>query len=429
MSRNRLRDSCRFGAPGGGYLRAILHNPSIDSGRQAWREAIARVGYRLRDVWNLRGPFRHARRTVCTMSLTTVMLRVLADGVGQYGVSVDELVRGTAVLPELFGRPDGFVRRDEFEPLLCRAVALTGDDAFGLHWAERSSFAAFDLLGHVAAAVPTFADALAIIIHMYPLLSDGHELALRLEDHAATLEFSLPRCAPPSSHVREEFIVASSLRLLRRFAGSSGMPSSAHFTYAAPAHRSEYTRYFGGVERFDQPFTGMVVDRKLLDARQLCHDEELERDLRVRAEARLQRSTATRPVREAGEGLALRASLRRAWRDESGCPWTQDKRTLSPEASGHREDELSKAPDGSAVRAGKGASDRARPSDQGGRVLDGILGRDRFPPRFQNMDGDDPSCLSSGCLRWPAEQDRLTTPRAGGAVSAHWKRKSKPMDG
>ena len=225
------------------------------------------------------------------MSLTTVMLRVLAEGVGQYGVSVDELVRGTAVLPELFGRTDGFVRRDEFEPLLCRAVALTGDDAFGLHWAERSSFAAFDLLGHVAASVPTFADALAVIIHLYPLLSDGHELALRLEDHAATLEYRLSRSAPPSSHVKEEFVVASSFRLLRRFAGSSRMPSSAHFTYAAPAHRSEYTRFFGGVERFDQPFTGMVVDRKLLDARQLCHDEELERDLRVRAEARLQQST------------------------------------------------------------------------------------------------------------------------------------------
>jgi AraC-like DNA-binding protein len=309
----------------GGHSPAILHNnPPMDSRHEAWRKAIPRVGYRLPDAWNLRGPLQRGRarrlvrartryirsrhaprertvaalrvrrdRMVCTMSLTTVMLRVLADGVGQYGVSVDELVRGTVVLPELFGRPDGFVRGDEFEPLLCRAVALTGDSAFGLHWAERSSFAAFDLLGHVAAAVPTFADALAIIIHLFPLLSDGHELALHLEDHAATLEFRLPRCAPPSSHVREEFIVASSLRLLRRFAGSSGMPSSAHFTYAAPAHRSEYTRFFGGAERFEQPFTGMVVDRRLLDARQLCHDEELERDLRIRAEARLQRSTVS----------------------------------------------------------------------------------------------------------------------------------------
>jgi hypothetical protein len=84
------------------------------------------------------------------------MLRVLADAVGQYGVSVDTLVEGTTVLPELFGQPDGFVRESEIEQLLARTVALTGDDAFGLHWAERSSFAAFDLMGHVAAAVETF---------------------------------------------------------------------------------------------------------------------------------------------------------------------------------------------------------------------------------------------------------------------------------
>jgi AraC-like DNA-binding protein len=225
------------------------------------------------------------------MSVTTVILRVLADAVGQYGVSVDALVEGTGVLPELFGRPDGVIGESAMDQLLARTVSLTGDDAFGLHWAERSSFAAFDLMGHVAAAVQTFGDALGVVLHLYPLISDGNEFALRVEDREAFLEFHLPRSAPPSAYVKEEFIAASCVRLLRLFAGSSGMPSSAHFTYPAPAHRSEYTRFFGGLERFEQPFTGIVVDRKLLDTKRLWHDAELERDLRVRAEARLQRST------------------------------------------------------------------------------------------------------------------------------------------
>ena len=225
------------------------------------------------------------------MSVTTVILRVLADAVGQYGVSVDELVRGTSVLPDLFSRPEGFICESEMDQLLSRAVAVTGDDAFGLHWAERSSFAAFDLMGHVAAAVPTFGDALGVVRHLYPLISDGNEFALRLEGHAAVLEFRLPRSALPSAWVKEEFIAGSLVRLLRLFAGSRGMPSSAHFTYPAPGHRSEYARLFGGLEQFEQTFTGIVVDQALLDAKQLCHDAELERDLRVRAETRLQRST------------------------------------------------------------------------------------------------------------------------------------------
>jgi AraC-like DNA-binding protein len=225
------------------------------------------------------------------MSVTTVVLRVLADALGQYGVSVDALVDGTGVLPELFGRADGFICESEMDRLLVRAVALTGDEAFGLHWAERSSFAAFDHMGHVAAAVPTFGDALAVILHLYPLISDGNEFALRLEGQAAILEFHLPPSAPPAAHVKEEFVAATSVRLLRLFAGSNGMPSSAHFTYPAPAHLPEYARFFAGLERFEQPFTGIVVDRKLLDAARLFHDAELERDLRIRAEARLQQSS------------------------------------------------------------------------------------------------------------------------------------------
>jgi AraC-like DNA-binding protein len=225
------------------------------------------------------------------MRLTAIMLRVLADGVGLYGISVATLVHGTRVPPELFGDRDGLVAEEDFDRLVGRAVALTGDDAFGLHWAERTSFAAFDVMGHVVAAVPTFGDAIDAILHLFPLISDGNELELRLEDKSAILDYRLRRAPPPSGYVREEFIVASSVRLLRLFAGAAGAPSSAHFTYPAPAHRSEYTRVFGGIERFEQPFTGIVFDRKLLEARQLRHDAELERDLRVHAEVRLRRST------------------------------------------------------------------------------------------------------------------------------------------
>lgn len=225
------------------------------------------------------------------MRVTTVMLRVLADAVGQYGVSVDDLVRGTGVGTESFGQTDGFVLGGEFARLVSRAVELTEDVAFGLHWAERSSFAAFDLIGHVAATAPTLGDGLEALGHLYPMLSDGNEFAMRVESQTAILEFRLAPSAPPEAHVREEFIAASLVRLLRLYAGSSGMPLSVHFTYPAPPHRLEYARFFGGRERFDQSFAGIVIDRKLLEAKRLAHDAKLERDLRVLAEARLLQAT------------------------------------------------------------------------------------------------------------------------------------------
>jgi AraC-like DNA-binding protein len=63
----------------------------------------------------------------------------------------------------------------------------------------------------------------------------------------------------------------------------------ASFEHPAPSYRSEYTRLFDGVERFDQSFTGIVFDRALLSASQLNGDAELYRVLEVQAEARTAR--------------------------------------------------------------------------------------------------------------------------------------------
>ncbi len=59
------------------------------------------------------------------------------------------------------------------------------------------------------------------------------------------------------------------------------------FDYPAPPYSAEYTRIFHGAERFDQAFTGIVFDRKLLDVPQMHHDPELHAAIVSRAEKRV----------------------------------------------------------------------------------------------------------------------------------------------
>src|ERR1700733_9828730 len=51
-------------------------------------------------------------------------------------------------------QPDARVEFEQFERVLSAAVAVTGDDALGLHVAERMPEGAVDLLGHLAAHAP-----------------------------------------------------------------------------------------------------------------------------------------------------------------------------------------------------------------------------------------------------------------------------------
>jgi AraC-like DNA-binding protein len=89
-----------------------------------------------------------------------------------------------------------------------------------------------------------------------------------------------------------EFIMVGLLRMLRMLAGPPGVARSVSFEHPRPAHHGEYTRIFGGVERFAQPMTRLEFDRALLDRPQTNQHPALYMVLRAEAERALERVTA-----------------------------------------------------------------------------------------------------------------------------------------
>jgi AraC-like DNA-binding protein len=219
--------------------------------------------------------------------VSLVMVQALVDAVGEVGISREVLASASQLPLSVFGAPDGYVDEGDFARLSEHAVRITGDEAFGLHWAERALVAPFHLVGHLTAVAATFGDAVKTISRLLPLVVVGAEAELQVLGHSAVLEYRFDGASARTRHPREEFVLAASTRLLRFLAGPKGVPASVHFSYPRPAHHSEYTRVFGGAERFEQTFIGLVFDRLLLDARSPYHDADIEADLRARAEARL----------------------------------------------------------------------------------------------------------------------------------------------
>jgi AraC-like DNA-binding protein len=233
------------------------------------------------------------------VSVSIVLVRAFVEVVELAGVGREELLRTTSIDPSFLDAGDARIDYADFARLQTRALDLTGDEALGLHIAEQASEAAFDLLAHLIVHSATLREGLDLCLRFQRVFADDSELRLREKDQTATIRLSYPRTAPRSDRMHAEFVMTGVIRMIKSFAGPRTVARAVCFEHARPDHHREYTRIFGGAERFRQRNTGMDLDAKLLDRPQLHHDAELHQLLRSQAEQRLHRLTR-------GVGLAER---------------------------------------------------------------------------------------------------------------------------
>jgi AraC-like DNA-binding protein len=191
--------------------------------------------------------------------------------------------------------PEARVEFEQFERVLAAAVAVTGDDALGLHVAELMPEGAVDLLGHLAAHAPTMREAVAIASQFVSLAMDGLLLAVRDEEDTFVVRYAFPRSTPLADRLLAELLMGGAVRLARSFTGPSATPRLACFEHERPSHHREYTRIFGDNQRFGQSVTSIAFDREIADRPQMHQHRELYDLLRAEAQRRLERMTTGVP--------------------------------------------------------------------------------------------------------------------------------------
>jgi AraC-like DNA-binding protein len=222
------------------------------------------------------------------MTVSSILVRALVEVSERAGVSREALLQGTAIDPRRLEHAiDRFELRD-FERLQLRALDVTGDEALGLHLAERASEASFDLVAHLVAHAPTLRAAIEICSHFERLFMDGAHLRLRERAGTASIGLEFVRKSPRADRMLAEFAMAALLRMLEAFGGPGTRPSAVYFEHPSPAHRREYTRVFSGAERFGRDFTGLDFDARLLDRPQLHQHSALSAVLREHAQQQLE---------------------------------------------------------------------------------------------------------------------------------------------
>jgi AraC-like DNA-binding protein len=219
------------------------------------------------------------------------VVRALVEVVEMSGASGLELLRAANIPPDALDASDARLTRAESYRLCELAMDLTRDPALGMHWAERLNAHSFTPISPLLEHAATLRQAFDSLSQFHRLLTDkpGFEIV----EASDTVTVRCSKMLRESSRAQvfvSEMQVSGIFRLIRSF-GVHAKKVQVQFAYSAPGHRAEYTRVFEGMERFDQPFTGLVFPRALMEASSPHKNEDVHGALRSVAERRMLRLT------------------------------------------------------------------------------------------------------------------------------------------
>ena len=215
------------------------------------------------------------------------VVRALVHAIERAGVPRWKIIQSARLTPEALDNLDARMQRGEFYRLCEAALDLTGDPAFALHWSEQLAATALDPIASLVAHSEDLGQALQTLSQYHRLLCD--DLGYRVSEQKDQLLLHCVTLEGASERVQRFMAEATATRFmgLIRVFRSGALPERVSFELGAPAHEAEYARVFGGRAHFNEPFTGIVLDRELLSAHSAVRDAELHDSLRAFVEQRI----------------------------------------------------------------------------------------------------------------------------------------------
>ena len=287
------------------------------------------------------------------------------------------------------------------------ALDLAGDPALGLRWAERVMERGFGPLAHMLAYTENLRQGFELLSQFQSLICDETpHLLVERADAFAVRKVGWPGSSPRTRWFAAEVTTAGFLTLVRVFSVSA-RPRRVSFAYEAPPHTLEYTRAFGPVVQFEQPFTEIEFDRELLDARSPHSDSELYLAQKRIVEQRLWQATQHAPYAWRVRELLLERSPKRIPMPKAASYLGVSERTLRAQlaAEGTSYREIECAALGMAARQ---LLEDPRRTIQETAFAMGFADATTFHRAFKRWTGTTPSALR----RQPRSTQRMTAPDA-----------------
>ena len=182
---------------------------------------------------------------------------LLADYVKVQGHDDAPILQITGIRGRDLKDPDVRVPESASREAWRLAMAITKDDAIGLHMAQWLPRGALDLVEYAFRTCATLGDGLGRLARYGRLIND--RLAVHVLPTGPEVRFILDVAdAGPMHPQRTEFSIALALRLARESTASNVVPVEVLFAHAGPADTTEHREFFKSPIHFSSGVYGMV---------------------------------------------------------------------------------------------------------------------------------------------------------------------------
>lgn len=182
-------------------------------------------------------------------------------------VSLLGLIDGLGMKPELFLDPDARISWEKTLALLERALAVTGDEALGVHAAEFIHPGDFDAVELVARASGTRRSALTAVSRYAGLMRDGASLTRSVEGEFEAWTLNIP---PPAPLVPISFTLGIFVVVGRSLSDGNVSPDWIEMAFPVPSAPAVYERIYGCPVRWGAKRNALIVATARLD-RKIAH--------------------------------------------------------------------------------------------------------------------------------------------------------------
>ena len=162
-------------------------------------------------------------------------------------------------------RPDArqmFVSMHDWQAWLRRVDALEQRPALGLRIAKGIGARHFGVVGYCALACASLAEALQRMERYHASVYDVNPARVTMGPNQVVMEWGVERGRPGA--LVDETAIAALVQLARDMTGMAIRIREVGFVNPRPDDVSAYETFFGGVVRFDQPVTRVVIDAEYL---------------------------------------------------------------------------------------------------------------------------------------------------------------------
>lgn len=185
---------------------------------------------------------------------------------------------------------DHFVSMPVWQSMLAKVQSHDGRPALGLRIAEKISPRHFGVVGYVALACETLADALLRLERYHASVYDANLAQLHVAANGVCIEWGVSRGKPGA--LVDETGIASLVQLARDITGRYWPITEVAFVNPRPADVTPYEDFFGCKVQFEQPVTRLVIDASYLALPVRKVDPALLADLDRQAQELLSRVSA-----------------------------------------------------------------------------------------------------------------------------------------